>query len=365
MRRLLQSLVVTAAFMCANVPAVQAAWEEEWNRLLSSARQEGKVVLATELGIPGFRKEIVNAFNKRFGFELELRLGRSAELSAVTSRECATGRPSIDVLLGGQRELTSLYPKGCLASLKAALVLPEVIDGRNWRGGYLKFNDPDKEYFLQTAEFASFGRVLINTKLVKPEEINTVKDLLKPQFKGKIAGHDPRSAGAGQATATYLLMVFGEELIRNLYVDQKIVYTTDHRQLAEWVARGTYPIALAAQERGFDRFLHEGFPLKVYNRLSDAPGYLIGGSSVVKMVKGSPHSAGAVVLANWLASKEGQEIYSRNVLQPSRRVDVQVKDIPDYLTPKPGVNYLDTYEFDFYVKRRPEVAKLVLKQLGR
>jgi ABC-type Fe3+ transport system substrate-binding protein len=83
------------------------------------------------------------------------------------------------------------------------------------------------------------------------------------------------------------------------------------------------------------------------------------------MVKGSPHPAAAVVLVNWLASKEGQEVYARTVLQPSRRTDVVVKEIPDYYYPKPGVNYPDDYAHEHYTKRRPETAKLLLKLLSR
>jgi ABC-type Fe3+ transport system substrate-binding protein len=218
---------------------------------------------------------------------------------------------------------------------------------------------------LQLSEFASFGRLLFNTELVKPQELRTTADLLRPNFKGKIAGFDPRISGAGQATAAYLLTVFGEDYIRKLYLGQAMVYSTNHRQLSEWVARGTYSMALGVQERGFEPFVKEGFPLKVLNSLDDAPGYLLGGSGVVKLMKDSPQPDGAVVLLNWLASKEGQEIYSRTVDQPSRRVDVQLDDIPAYLYPKPGTKYLDTYSNDFYTKKRPEVMKVLTNLLGR
>ena len=60
-----------------------------------------------------------------------------AELIAVAGRECAAGRPSMDVLLGGMSELITLYPKGCLSPLKPRLLLPEVAEAKNWRGGFL------------------------------------------------------------------------------------------------------------------------------------------------------------------------------------------------------------------------------------
>jgi ABC-type Fe3+ transport system substrate-binding protein len=338
---------------------------EDWDRILARARQTGRVTLGTNLGVPEFRQSITAAFSKRYGINVELRVLEGAELVTVAGRECAAGRASMDVLLGGLSELITLYPKGCLAPVKPKLLLPEAVDTKNWRGGFLKFNDPEGQYLLQLAEFVSFGRLLFNTDQVKPQELRTTADLLKPSFKGKIAGFDPRISGAGQATAAYLLTVFGEEYIRKLYVGQAMIYSTNHRQLSEWVARGTYAMALGVQERGFEPLVKEGFPLKVLNSLDDAPGYLLGGSSVIKLMKGSPQPEGAIVLLNWLASKEGQEIYSRTVDQPSRRVDVQLDDIPAYLYPKPGTQYLDTYSNEFYTKKRPEVMKVLTHLLGR
>jgi ABC-type Fe3+ transport system substrate-binding protein len=338
---------------------------DDWDKILARARQSGRVTLGTNLGVPEFRQGITSAFSKRYGISVELRVLEGAELVAVAGRECAAGRASMDVLLGGLSELITLHPKGCLAPVKPKLLLPEVVDMKNWRGGFLKFNDPEGQYLLQLSEFASFGRLLFNTELVKPQELRTTADLLRPNFKGKIAGFDPRISGAGQATAAYLLTVFGEDYIRKLYLGQAMVYSTNHRQLSEWVARGTYSMALGVQERGFEPFVKEGFPLKVLNSLDDAPGYLLGGSGVVKLMKDSPQPDGAVVLLNWLASKEGQEIYSRTVDQPSRRVDVQLDDIPAYLYPKPGTKYLDTYSNDFYTKKRPEVMKVLTNLLGR
>lgn len=338
---------------------------EDWERALTRARQDGRVVLGTDLGIPDFRQAVTAAFSKRFGLSVEFRVLEGAELAAVAARECAAGRASMDVLLGGMSELITLYPKGCLLPVKPRLLLPEVADPKNWRGGYLKFNDPEGQYLLQAAEFASFGRLIFNTERIKPQEIRSAADLLKPEYSGKIAGYDPRVSGAGQATAAYLLTHLGEDYVRKLYLGQRIVYSTNHRQLSEWVARGTYWIALGVQERGFAPFLKEGFSIKVLNSLEDAPGYLLGGSGVLKLMKDTPHPDGATVLVNWLASKEGQEIYSRTVQQPSRRADVQVDEIPAYLYPKPGVKYLDTYSYDFYAKKRPEVTKVLIDLLGR
>ena len=357
------SILLSAALSYAGEARQTQA--DDWDKILARARQDGRVTLGSNLGTPEFRQGVTAAFAKRYGVTLEIRVLEGAELVAVAGRECAAGRASMDVLLSGLSELITLHPKGCLAPVKTKLLLPEVADGKYWRGGNLKFNDLEGQYLLQLSEFASFGRLLFNTDLIKPQELRTTADLLKPKFKGKIAGFDPRISGAGQATAAYLLTTFGEDYIRKLYLDQSVVYSTNHRQLSDWVARGTYFMALGVQERGFDPFMKEGFPLKVLNSLDDAPGYLLGGSGVVKVMKDSPHPDGAIVLLNWLASKQGQEIVSRTVDQPSRRVDVQLDDVPSYLYPKPGVKYLDTYSHDFYTKKRPEVMKVLANLLGR
>jgi len=367
-RKLIRPLWLPGIFFIVSMSYAGEARQpqtDDWEKILARARQDGRVTLGTNLGTPEFRQAVTTAFPKRYGIPVELRVLEGAELVTVAGRECAAGRVSMDVLLGGLSELITLHPKGCLAPVKPKLLLPEVADGKYWRGGALKFNDLEGQYLLQLSEFASFGRLLFNTDHVKPQELRTTGDLLKPKFKGKIAGFDPRMSGAGQATAAYLLTVLGEDYIRKLYLGQSIVYSTNHRQLSEWIARGTYAMALGVQERGFEPFLKEGFPLKVLNSLDDAPGYLLGGSGVVKIMKDAPHPDGAVVLLNWLASKEGQEISSRTVVQPSRRVDVQLDDVPSYLYPKPGVKYLDTYTHDFYVKKRPEVAKVLTNLLGR
>ena len=356
-------LIVALLLEFSFAPGVEAGWEEDWEKTLAKARQEGRVVLGTNLGVPGFRQAVTTLFQKRFGVPIELRVLGSAELTAVVGRECGAGRPSMDVLLSGNAELIGIYPKGCLTPLKPRLILPEVSNGENWRGGILKFNDPERQYVLQTGEEV-YGWILINSEQIKAQEIISAKDLLKPQYKGKIASFDPRQGGAAQNAAAYLLTVFGEDFIRRLFADQKVVITSDHRQLAEWIARGVYPIGFGTVERAIDPLRRENLPLATVT-FQDAPGYLSGSSSVVKLVKDGPHPNAATVLANWLGTKEWQEIFSREVSLPSRRTDVRVEGIADYLVPKPGVKYLDSFDHEYYVKKRPEVVKVLVNILGR
>lgn len=335
-----------------------------WEQTLARAKQEGKVVLGSGVGVPAFRQGVINAFAKRFGFDVEMRVLEGAELTTVVGRECAAARPSIDVLLGGLSELITVFPKGCLAPAKPRLIFDEAVNPKNWRGGALKWNDPDGQYFLQTADQV-YGSLIVNSNLVKAKEIVAIKDLLRPQYVGKITGYDPRKSGAGQSDATYWYAALGEDFVKRLFVDQRVVYTSDHRQLAEWIARGNYLVGLGSVDRNVEPLRREGLPIGIVAALTDAPGYLTGGSSVLKIVKDSPHPNGATVLFNWLAAKEGQEIFSQSTGHPSRRIDVGAKGVPSHRVPNPETDYLDTYTYEFYSKKRPEISKKLAELLGR
>src|SRR5262249_15188662 len=156
---------------------------------------------------------------------------------------------------------------------------------------------------------------------VSPSSINTWKDLLRPEYKGRIASHDPRRAGSSGTTVGYLYALFGEQYLKDLYVGQEPTFATDYRQLAEWVARGTYPIGLSLVVTAIEPLRAEGLPLeRVYPE--DGPGALTGGTSVVMKVKDSPNPNAAAVFLNWFASREAQAMYEREIGEMSLRTDV-------------------------------------------
>jgi ABC-type Fe3+ transport system substrate-binding protein len=299
----------------------------------------------------------------RFGFDVEARAS-TPDTPQVLLRECSVGRQSLDLILSGMSEAVEVYPRGCLTPVRPRLILPENTDPANWRGGRLKFNDPDDAYFLQLGE-SIYGSVIVNSERLKPSDITSSRDLLKPEYKGKIAGFDPRRAGAGRSDATYYLRVLGPDFVKGLYLDQAMTSVADHRQLAESVARGAYWIGVGHVERGVEPLRREGLPIEIAV-MNDAPGYAVGGTTVVKLVKDSPHPNAATVMLNWMASREGQKVMMEVIGQPTRRTDVEIPDtVPWYRIPKDGVDYLDEYDFDTYVNKRPEAARILTELLGR
>lgn len=61
--------------------------------------------------------------------------------------------------------------------------------------------------------------------------------------------------------ARYLVHQFGDDFVVRLYKGQEVTLSRDHRQVAEWVARGTYPIVLGSVQSMIEMFRKEGFPI--------------------------------------------------------------------------------------------------------
>ena len=224
--------------------------------------------------VPGFRQGLTDGFRKAFGISLEYLGLPSGELSIRLEREASAGRLSIDANIGGASSaLVNEMPKGLLEPLADKLMLPEVTNPKMWQRGKLKWVDNQQRYVLQTAEWVMTD-LLLNKDKADPNRITVWPDLLKPEWKGKIAAYDPRRGGPGNAVARYLLYRFGEEFVVKLYKEQNVTFTQDLRQLVEWVARGTYPVALGAVQVMIERFRKEGFPI-VRHFPKDLPGSLL------------------------------------------------------------------------------------------
>src|SRR5262249_8506270 len=158
----------------------------------------------------------------------------------------------------------------------------------------------------------------VNRDLVPPSAIRSWKDLLKPEYRGKIASHDPRRPGSGGATLAYLYALFGEEFVRDLYVGQQPNLTIDYRQLAEWVAPGAYPIGLSVVETTVEPLRREGLPLeRVFPE--DGPGSTLGGFSVVMRVSNGPNPNAGALFLNWFLTRDAQLMWEREMLETSLR----------------------------------------------
>jgi ABC-type Fe3+ transport system, periplasmic component len=287
-----------------------AGGTKSWDETLAAAREEGKVVVSgppsTEL-----RKALPAAFKARYGITLEYAGGRSTESSARMRVERQAGIYSIDVIFAGIQSMAlTFYREKMLQPLRPALQLPEVVDGSKWKKGKLWFSDPDEQYILRLSNSVT-TMFHINTSQVKPGDIRSVKDLLNPKWKGKIALQDPTIPGSGSNQAAHLYFQHGEDFVKQLYVDQKPMISRDTRQITDGLARGTYPISLGAEDADVEKLRAEGVPISILENLPDLYSEISASFGQVALIDNAPHPNAAKVFLNWIASKEGSELFNR------------------------------------------------------
>ncbi len=347
----------------APAPAAASA-SPEWANLVQAAQQEGRVMVGNSALDPAWRAAVPETFSQRYNVSVEAMSLASGELVARAKRERAAGQQTMDLYVGGAPSGWSLLGDDMLQPIVPLLIQPEVTDPQLWRNGRLKVLDPEPGYHLQTAEWVMTD-LTVNRDLIDPRQITTWQDLLKPEYRGKIAAFDPRAPGPGQSTAVHLFARFGLSYLEKLYVGQQVQYTKDTRQLGEWLARGTYSIALSLLPATIETLTQEGFHLeRVFP--ADAPGALTGGNGVLFAFKNAPHPHAAQLFVNWFASREGQEVWAKTIREPTLRADVDLSPVPSYIVPAAGVDYkIDHYNYEFYNETRKEATDAIIALLGR
>ena len=331
---------------------------DRWQTLLARARGEGTVVISGCRAI----EPLVAAFKRDTGIDVTLLSGQLPDLENRFRLETQTGRVTIDVRFGGPAEL-DIARAGKLLDLNQAMVLPDLTDLSHWRNGRLEFLDNTKRYLMPSSKYVSTPPY-INTAFLDPIKIQSLADLLKPEFKGKIAMSDPTVAGVGQTIAAYIASIKGVDFVKSLVTNQDVVFSRDNRQLAEWLARGVYPIVLGTAVDEIERFRGEGITTLKAMSFSDGPGSL---SSIcaAELPTSAPHPSAAIVFFNWFFSRVGQEAYVRASRVPSLRSDVSTEGVPAEVLPRPGAAYVDQFAEDWYTQVRPGVQAALRKALDK
>jgi len=269
----------------------------------------------------------------------------------------------VDAALAGiQTMATVLFREEMLDPLKPLLILPEVTDGSHWKSGKLWFADPEQRYVLRI--FNTVNRAFtINTREVRLQELRVVGDLLDPKWKGRISFMDPTVSGTGSNQAAQLYAQFGEDFIKRLFLDQKPMISRDRRQLTDGLARGTHPIAFGAEDGELQRLRKEGLPVTAMFALEGMQASLSSGDEV-GVFNHAPHPNAARIFVNWIASREGNEIFGQALGMVPARNDTDESGFVPQIIPRAGVDYVDPSSWEFTVTTKEEV-RLRMKELLR
>ena len=336
-----RTIALLAGMLVATSAAAQD-WKKTWEETLAAARKEGKV---TVVGSPDpvMRNEVIPAFEKRFpGIKVDYLAGRSAEIVERVKLERASGIFSVDTYLSGpDTQYNILHAEKLIDPVRPFLILPEITEAKNWKPGKLWFMDKEGAYVLRL--FSSVDSLLyINTDHVKPEEMKKAADLLNPKWQGKISTEDPTSdRGSGGNTAANIYSQLGGDFFKKLYVDQKVTISRDRRQLTDWLARGIHPICLTCRTDDVRPLQKEGFKIVELYELEGLQGRVNSSPFLLSIANKAAHPNAVKVFVNWLAGKEGLEIYSRGFQAATLRTDVDESFLDPRSIPKPGVKYPD------------------------
>ncbi len=369
---LLGFLLIAAVSGCTGTPAPNAPvvtpaatvpgkakqpWEQEWDKVTAEARNEGTVVIAGNVG-PSSMTIMSKVFSEKYGITPEFMSARGSEISLKISTEQNAGLYLIDVIFSTTSDvLTKLKPQGRLEKIDKALILPDVTDPKMWYAGEIPWLDKEKGYHLG---FFAVPRspVLINTQMTSQEQIKSYKDLLDPKWKGKIIINDPTLGGAGLGWFTALASDIGLDYFPKL-IAQEPVLLRDQRLMAEWVARGKYPVLLGYDEQSVAEFVKAGAPIEPITLQEGA--YTSQSNGSISVALKSPHPNATKVVLNWALSKEGGRTLAEAQLCQSARVDVPSDFLPRYAVRQPGIKYTNTATEDYQWKKdeyQKEAAKV-------
>jgi iron(III) transport system substrate-binding protein len=312
------------------------SWQAEWERVLQAAKQEGVVSVLGTTGVE-VRDALTLSFQKTYGIQVDYFGGSGSQQATRVSAERRAGKYAWDIFVGGTTTgLSSLIPIKAFDPMDPALILPEVKDPKNWRGGGIEFVDPGRQMAVMTPAHRVI--LIVNSGAVDPNSIKSYKELLNPKWKGQIAIDDPRRSGPGQACFTffYLHPELGPDFIRALARQEPVVFR-DPSQLVNLVGQGKYPILIGPRDTMLADALKRGLPISLVNPSTVQEGSDISPSSGnVAMFNRPPHPNAAKVYINWLLSKEGQTDHARALDTVSSRVDVTHDHADPWKIPRPG-----------------------------
>ena len=197
---------------------------------------------------------------------------------------------------------------------------------------------------------------------MKDEQIKGLTDLLNPKWKGKLLLPDVRTMGDAFWPMTSARLNLGDDIIKKLFVDQEPVLSRDTRQIAEFMVRGRYPIALGVNPLLLSQFQKPGprqepqaLPLPGDGHASTRAAARCGSSTR------RPHPNAAKVFINWLLTKDAQVVWAREVETNSRRIGVEPGN-PRLAVPKGGKLFqVDAEENLPEVVKTQDIAKAVIK----
>ena len=290
---------LAAAFAAIVLASVAQAEDAE---LVARAKKEGAVTLYTSMQLVD-SGPLTQAFEKKYGIKANLWRASGEKVAQRVLTEARGGRFEADVVETDGAQMEILHREQQLGPLPVASlkdIPPQIVP-------------PHRDYAPTRLTLYVMS---YNTKLVAPNEVpKTYADLLQPRWTGKLALENDDVAWFAS-----VVKAMGESQGLGYYrrlAGQRPSMRKGHTLMAEMVAAGEIEIAIDTHVQGIARLKEKGAPID-WKPLQPA----FGQPSSVGVAARAPHPEAARLLADFILSREGQEIIkSRNRVPVSRAVD--------------------------------------------
>ena len=269
---------------------------------LERAKHEGTLSLHTSMQVVD-SGPLTQAFERKYGIRVQLWRASGEHLVQRAVTEARAGRHEVDVFETDGAQMEILHRERLLAPFPLAAV-----------SGIPREIIPAHGDYVPTR--LSLYVMAYNTRLVKPEDVpKSYAEVLDRKWAGRI-GLEAADVAWFAATAKGMGEERGIAFFRELAA-RKPSMRGGHTLLAELVAAGEVPLVLDAHVQGVARLKARGAPID-WKPLDPA----FGQPSSVGIARTAPHPNAAALFAEFMLSREGQEIIkARNRVPVSTAVD--------------------------------------------
>jgi len=278
--------------------------------LAGPALGQGKVIVYTS-NDSNLNRYVFEAFRKETGIEVEqVEAGSGVVFRRVNSEK---ERPLGDIVWGVSRTL-----------LRANKALLAPYASKNKDAVPAHFRDADDHWIGTNVHLLV---ILQNTKVLPADQgPKSWADLLKPEWKGKIAFTDPANSGSAYATTTMLVDLWGGgdagwkkvgELFKNLKVLNRASL------VFQGVGNGEYPLGISLEYAG-PMWAAGGAPVKVVYPADGTTASMEG----VAVIKGGPNPDSAKAFVDYINRKDVREEILKKTFRRPTRSDVDLSKLP-------------------------------------
>lgn len=281
---------------------VRPSWAQAVD--MAAAKKEGKVVWYCSVPVATAQK-ISNMFQSKTGIRVELFRSGGSNILRRFQQEGDSGKVFVDVLTHSDPAAASaLTKKGLFVPFKAA----------DFDKVPAEVKHPDGMHVAQRLNVMAI--YVRDDMLPAADRPKTWSDLLNPKYKGKIVMPDPNFSSLLVVITGMLGKVHGWQFFDKLRANDVMVVQSN-QQVSDMVKRGERPIAMAADAAYVGPSRKEGLKISILYP-SDGAFVIASPSSVVK---GSPNPNAAKAFAEFMLSREVQELFPGEFLY-SARTDV-------------------------------------------